>query len=53
MFTLKCNVTDESSYKHTIFDSNGRCLDIYIMTSTKSAGKKAIFYVKNCVIDNT
>lgn len=36
-----------------MFDNYGRSLDLYIATNTKVAGKKAIFYVKNCVINNT
>jgi hypothetical protein len=37
----------------TMTDFGGRTLEIFVASSTKSAGKKAIFFVKNCVINNS
>ena len=50
---LDCSDAKDVEIKATIFDLQGRSLDIYIATSTKVAGKKAVFYVKNVVINNT
>ena len=50
---LDCSDCNNTDIKHTITDTQKRTLDIYINTSAKIAGKKVIFYVKNCVIDNT
>jgi hypothetical protein len=33
--------------------SGVRSLDIYVANSSKTAGKKALFYVKSMVINNT
>lgn len=33
--------------------SGARQLDLHVATSSKSAGKKALFYVKSMIINNT
>ena len=53
-FVMECGEDQHNKeVKYTIFDHYGRSLDLYILISTKVAGKKAVFFVKNCVIDNT
>lgn len=51
--TLDCSDSRDRELKQTMIDQSGRSLNLYIMTSTKVAGKKVTFYVKNCVIDYT
>jgi len=34
-------------------DLGGKSLEVFITTSNKQAGKKAVFFVKNIVINNT
>jgi len=53
MIILDCSNDKDLEIKVTIFDSKGRSLDMYVASSAKEAGKKAIFYVKNLVINNT
>lgn len=53
MIILDCSIDKELEIKATIFDLQGRELDIYIATSSKVAGKKALFYAKSIIINNT
>jgi hypothetical protein len=50
---LECSNDKEIEIKTTIYDFNNRPLEIYVHTSSKVAGRKAVFYVKNIVINNT
>ena len=54
MVVLECSTYDkEIEIKTTIYDFSNRPLDVYIQTSSKVAGRKSVFYVKNIVINNT
>eukprot|EP00347_Sterkiella_histriomuscorum_P000566 403375355 len=53
LVVLDCQTQKDLEIKVQVYDNFGRTLDLYIATNTKVAGKKAIFYVKNCVINNT
>jgi hypothetical protein len=39
--------------KATVYDQHGRQLDLYVAVSHKVAGKKALFYVKSLIINQT
>ncbi len=53
LIVLECSSQKEIEIQVTLNDKVGRTLDLYVATSSKSSGKRAIFYVKNCVINNT
>ena len=49
---LDCQADRDYDIKVTIM-SGARQLDLHVATSSKSAGKKALFYVKSMIINNT
>jgi hypothetical protein len=49
---LECQADRDYEIKTTII-SGVRALDLYVANSSKSAGKKALFYIKSLVINNT
>lgn len=53
MLILDCAADKDLDIKATLSDYQGRFLDVYVATNSKVAGKKAVFYVKNMVINNT
>ena len=53
MIIIESQIEKEQEIKRTISDLNGRELDIYIEISNKVAGKKALFYVKSLLINNS
>ena len=50
---MDSNSERDLEIKTTIQDVNGRELDLHIGTSCQNAGRKALFYVKSMVINNT
>ena len=53
MIVLDSNSERDLEIKTSIFDINHRELNLSIATSCQNAGRKAIFYVKSMVINNT
>ena len=53
VIVLECHYDKEIEIKTTVYDYNNRPLDVYVHTSSKVAGKKAVFYVKNIILNNT
>jgi hypothetical protein len=53
MIIIDSQTEKEQEIKATIYDKNGRDLDIYVAISNKVAGKKALFYVKSLLINHT
>ena len=53
ILNLDCASNENQEIKATLYDLHDRTLELYIQTNSKVAGKKATFFVKNCVINNT
>jgi hypothetical protein len=49
---LECQADRDYEIKTTMM-SGLRALDLYVAISSKAAGKKALFYIKSMVINNT